>query len=141
MPGERHQRTDLPPLEAGVRDARGGSGQAAEGTEAGVVLEVDVNVYDANSDFDTKSDFMVGSNYPNPFSLQTSVPVTLPNESSIEIEIFDASGRAVYTRTYDGREGRNDLVINAGQLDVSGVLLCRVTAEGTVKTIRMLSLK
>ncbi|MDH4338619.1 MAG: T9SS type A sorting domain-containing protein [Candidatus Krumholzibacteria bacterium] len=73
-------------------------------------------------------------NRPNPFSIETTIGVTLPNQSEIDVAIFDAQGRLVrhvadgvakmgeHAFRWDGRDEQ-------GRLVASGVYFCRVKAS------------
>ncbi|HWF45126.1 MAG TPA: T9SS type A sorting domain-containing protein [Candidatus Kapabacteria bacterium] len=41
--------------------------------------------------------YVLGQNYPNPFSPQTTVPFTLPTSGTVEIRLLDNLGRIVYS--------------------------------------------
>jgi hypothetical protein len=43
------------------------------------------------------SEFILGKNYPNPFNPTTTIPLTLPERSSIRLSIYDIMGRYVRT--------------------------------------------
>ncbi len=44
----------------------------------------------------TASAFEVFDNYPNPFSISTTIPFYLPQSSTLVLQIFDAKGRMVF---------------------------------------------
>ncbi|MDH4036976.1 MAG: T9SS type A sorting domain-containing protein [Candidatus Krumholzibacteria bacterium] len=81
-------------------------------------------------------------NYPNPFSAQTEFRVGLPAPSDVRVEIYDVAGRRVGSlEVLDAAAGwqripfagRND----AGTPLASGVYFCRVTANGSTVTRKM----
>lgn len=45
----------------------------------------------------TEKPFYVGRNFPNPVISNTTISYTLPSETNVKLEIFDASGRVVNT--------------------------------------------
>ena len=97
-------------------------------------------------DQEIPSEWMLFSNYPNPFNPSTQISFTLPERSEISLDIYNAQGAWVrtltagkkaagrYTLAWDGRDGRGILV-------PSGVYLCRMKAPAYQRTIRMLFLK
>jgi hypothetical protein len=72
----------------------------------------------------------LGQNYPNPFNPTTAIPLELPQRSRITIDIFDVSGRKVWTIDAGVQNaGRASIHFNASRLS-SGVYFYRVTTEG-----------
>ncbi|MDI6402636.1 CotH kinase family protein, partial [Balneolaceae bacterium ANBcel3] len=72
-------------------------------------------------------------NYPNPFSHQTSLRLSLPEESLVSISIFDVNGRLI-RQVYDQirlRPGIHSIPLDSGNW-ASGVYIYRVeTDQGT----------
>jgi hypothetical protein len=88
------------------------------------------------------SGLTVLQNHPNPFRATTALRIRLGVASDISIEMFDVTGRRVRTQQLARQtagwrtipwDGRGD----SGQLLSSGVYWCRVTANGTMVTNRM----
>lgn len=81
----------------------------------------------------------VGASYPNPFTAETSLDVTLGRESSVSVEVFDVAGRRVRTiglgrmpagparLTFDGLDDRKHAL-------PSGVYFYRVRAGSETVT-------
>lgn len=59
------------------------------------------------------------SNYPNPFSSSTTIEYTLPGLSLVNLNIYDVSGKKVYSIELGIKEGTNRIDWNAK--DMSGV--------------------
>jgi flagellar hook assembly protein FlgD len=84
--------------------------------------------------------------YPNPFNATVTVRYSLPEESDVEIVIYDIRGRAVKTIYKEGvSAGENSIIWDgtgkSGDKVSSGVYLYRITAEGYEATSRMTLLK
>jgi hypothetical protein len=93
---------------------------AAELAAAGIVL-----------DDDRVTEFLVEQNYPNPFRGQTTIPVHLPEISTILIQIFDIEGKLI-DELSNGQLypiGIHQIIWNARNL-ASGVYIYRVIARG-----------
>ncbi len=76
-------------------------------------------------------EYRLGQNYPNPFNPTTVFPLELPQRSRVTIDIFDVSGRLVWTiEAGVCNAGRANVHFNASRL-ASGVYFYRVTAEGS----------
>ena len=43
------------------------------------------------------ADYTLGSAYPNPFNASLTIPLFIPNESKVRIDVFDISGRLIRT--------------------------------------------
>ncbi|MEZ5064203.1 MAG: FlgD immunoglobulin-like domain containing protein [bacterium] len=79
---------------------------------------------------------------PNPFSDATSVGLGLPRAGDVTVELFDAAGRRVATRSLGRTDpGWQNLMIDgrddAGRPLGSGVYFCRVSAGGETRTTKV----
>jgi aminopeptidase N len=83
----------------------------------------------------------LGQNYPNPFNPVTSIRYNLPARGFVRLVVFDLLGSQVAVLEEGGREaGEHIVALDASGL-ASGVYVCRLTAGGSVRTIRMLLLR
>ncbi|HUI10012.1 MAG TPA: DUF362 domain-containing protein [Bacteroidota bacterium] len=84
------------------------------------------------------SDFQLSGNFPNPFNPSTMIVFYVPREARVTLAIYDMAGRAVETLV-DGEvpPGEHRLQWSAQGL-ASGVYLCRMTAVGSSRTIKLL---
>jgi FlgD Ig-like domain len=85
---------------------------------------------------------VVGEGYPNPFSAQTTLDLTLPQSAAVRVELLDVRGRRVRvvdlgrvaagttSFSFDGRDA-------AGHLLPSGVYFCRVHAAPAAITRKL----
>ncbi len=80
-------------------------------------------------------------NYPNPFNPSTIIGYSLPEQTNIELAVFDLLGRRVAVLA-DGDQlaGRYEVTFNASGL-VSGLYIYRLRAGTEVRTGRMTLLK
>jgi len=83
--------------------------------------------------------FVVGKNYPNPFSEETVIPVQLSEASMIVVEVFSASGVLLHRQKKTGIVGINEIPVRSQDVDTDGVLFVRVTAGANSTTIKMFS--
>ncbi len=80
-------------------------------------------------------------NYPNPFVHDTDLPVYLPREAHLHLDVFDVAGQRVETLCSETRPaGMHYIHFNARDLP-AGTYVARATAEGTVREVRMLRVK
>ena len=90
--------------------------------------------------------FMVSQNFPNPFNPDTKIQFALPEETHVQLEIYNVNGEKIavllnakkdagyHNVFWDGKNG-------AGKSVSGGLYLCRIHAGDYRKTIRMLLVK
>jgi hypothetical protein len=90
------------------------------------------------SDEDVKADiptnFVLYSNFPNPFNPTTNIRFDLPEQANVKIQVVDVLGRQVM-EVSEGRmsAGVKTVTLNGSKLS-SGVYYYKVVAEGQTKT-------
>ncbi len=95
-----------------------------------VALTASVGIADPHDPLDIPHEFAVGRCYPNPFNAETVIPLELPQRSRVIVDIFDVSGRKVWTiSTGVQNAGYPRINYNASRLS-SGVYFYRITARG-----------
>ena len=92
------------------------------------------------------NEFALRQNYPNPFNPVTTIQYDLPENSQVQIAIYDMLGRKVRTLVSGFEnagfkavqwQGRNDF----GQPVGAGVYICQIRAGDFVQTSKMILLK
>jgi len=84
---------------------------------------------------------VLGNNYPNPFNNQTTIPVTIPSPMNISIVIYNSLGNPVRTVLDERKEtGYYEIKFDSREL-ASGIYFYRLTADGEVKTEKMVLVK
>jgi len=87
------------------------------------------------------TEFRLMQNYPNPFNNTTTIRYAVPEETDIQLEIFDISGRLVETLTSQLHQpGFYDLKWSGRQI-ASGIYFIKLEAAKTVLTQKMILLK
>jgi len=93
-----------------------------------------------------RAELELSQNQPNPFNPSTRIDYSLPAASVVDIAVFDVAGRRVATLVAGPRpagrgstvwQGRDD----GGQPVASGIYVCRMAANGDVRTMKMVLLK
>ncbi len=91
------------------------------------------------------SDFNLGNNYPNPFNLSTTIPVSIPIESEVEISIYNIIGSEVktiykgalspgkYWFRWDGTDDKSNIVS-------SGIYLYRLSDHSKINMMKKMIL-
>ena len=87
------------------------------------------------------SNFVLLSNYPNPFNPMTSISFSIPNAGLVNIEVYDALGRVVTTLMHENKKAGHFEVQFNGSTYGSGVYFCRLVTGKTVLTTKLLMLK
>ena len=85
--------------------------------------------------------YNVSQNYPNPFNPTTKIDFELPENSAVNIVIFDMLGREVKVIANDNFDaGYHTIQINAANL-ASGTYIYRMVTKGFTKTLKMSIIK
>ena len=85
--------------------------------------------------------YALKQNYPNPFNPTTTISFDLPNESSVQLQIFDIRGKLISTLLNEKLDrGTHSVSFNATDLP-SGVYFYRLQTVGYTDIRRMLFLK
>jgi hypothetical protein len=81
--------------------------------------------------------FRVEENYPNPFSEETTIEYALPEQTTVQVTVYDLLGRRVRTLA-DGKKdaGRHTVTLKASSLS-SGTYFYRVRTKESTETGRM----
>lgn len=94
---------------------------------AGVVL--------GTQEVSNSKNFKVEQNYPNPFREETVFPITLDEKSTVSIELFDVSGRKLFS-VIDKQKlsaGKQEIKMTRSQLK-SGMYIAKITVDNSKGT-------
>ncbi|WP_185957199.1 T9SS type A sorting domain-containing protein [Gracilimonas mengyeensis] len=88
------------------------------------------------------SSFSLQQNYPNPFNPVTEISYKLPNQTNVQLEVFDAMGRSVNVLVHNKTQaaGSHSVTFDASHLS-SGVYLYRLKAGDVVLTKKLTLIK
>jgi len=73
---------------------------------------------------------------PNPVEEICTLALSLPQETSIIIQLFDINGRLIKTESSKQLKGQSNYTLNFSELK-SGLYLLKVIAEGGEKTFKV----
>lgn len=111
----------------------------AEAYDASLEInDIEIVVRDGNESNEQK--FEVFQNTPNPFDGVTSIPFVLPQSGTVSVNIFDITGKVVYSSTSEYTKGANEVRIENTDLNSKGIMYYQVEFNGKVVTNKMISL-
>ena len=87
------------------------------------------------------TEFRLIQNYPNPFNNTTTIRYAVPEETFVQLEIFNIKGRLVETLTSQSHQPGFYALQWSGQRAASGVYFIKLEADKTVLTQKMILLK
>jgi len=109
---------------------------AAAYDQTGAEMNVALKFTGTNADAVT-----VFQNRPNPFSDETRIGITLPENMDVTLKVYDLSGRTIYQTTKEFAKGSNEILINSDMINASGVLFYEVSTKFGTEMKKMIRLK
>ena len=103
---------------------------------------IEVKVLALTSDkFDLANGFSVFQNTPNPFSNETVIAFEIPKDQSVFMQIFDNSGKVLYTATDEFTRGYNEFTVKQSDIESTGILYYQISTDTHIATRKMIILK
>ncbi len=87
------------------------------------------------------SDYSLKQNYPNPFNPSTTIEFSIPQESFVQLKVFDILGNEVATLANENYSVGNYKADFNGDNLPSGLYIVRITAGNFIQTKKMMLLK
>ena len=87
------------------------------------------------------SEYSLQQNYPNPFNPSTTIEFSVPQESFVELKVFDVLGNEVSTLVSDTYSAGNYKTDFRAEKLPSGMYIARISAGNFVQTKKMILLK
>ncbi len=93
---------------------------------------------------ETAKQFLLGQNFPNPYTTETIIPFTLKNSSDVKLELWDVTGRKVASLNQGKLEaGPHEIIIHPQSLGLSAAnyiyQLEAVNADGIFRDCKMMT--
>ncbi|MBU1679502.1 MAG: T9SS type A sorting domain-containing protein [Bacteroidetes bacterium] len=115
-------------------------------TRYSLVLDDNLMNPDSSTEQLLPDEFILYSNYPNPFNLSTTISYFLPKKTSVVIKIYKILGQEICTILQEEQSAGEKSVIwdgrnLSGQIASSGVYICRIITGKNSKSIKMLLMK
>jgi hypothetical protein len=115
----------------------------ADAVQYALIEERVVSVDERNDS--VPSEFELGQNYPNPFNSTTTIPVTIPADGRVLIEIYNILGARVYSKNVFMTAGYHSFTWNGtdltGKTVASGIYTYQVQINNTSRMKKMLYLR
>ncbi len=83
-------------------------------------------------------DYQLFQNTPNPFTDFTSIGFSMPKNETVSLDVFDTSGRIIYSKTKHFTKGLNQIEISTDQIQTSGILYYRIQTNSYTATKKMI---
>jgi hypothetical protein len=87
------------------------------------------------------SDFSLSQNYPNPFNPSTKIEYSLPEQSMVQLKVYDILGNEVATLVNEEQPAGTYRADFSGENFSSGFYIARLTTGNLTKTIKMTLMK
>ncbi len=107
----------------------------------GDILWLNGLITDVNDNRQVPTDYILKQNYPNPFNPSTTIEYSIPEESFVELKVYDILGNEVATLVNKEQpQGTYRITFNAENLP-SGMYFAKLKANNYNKVIKMTLLK
>lgn len=103
-------------------------------------MDVNLEVRDANNQL-AAMPFTLYQNVPNPFTQNTNISFNLPETAPVQITVYDASGKMIFTKSNVYSKGMNTVDLDVAAFKVSGILYYQVKTKEHTATRKMVVLK
>lgn len=87
------------------------------------------------------ADWLLTTNYPNPFQQVTTFELNLPKESLVMLEVYSLAGQRLLQQSSTLAGGFNQLQVRAKDLSQDGILWYRITVDGDSRSGKMILIK
>ncbi|MCB9211659.1 MAG: T9SS type A sorting domain-containing protein [Ignavibacteriales bacterium] len=99
------------------------------------------SITDVESDKNLSAQFVLSQNYPNPFNPSTTIEFTVPEESFVQLKVFDILGKKIVTLANEKYSaGSYKANFDAANLP-SGLYIAQMKAGNFSKSFKMMLLK
>jgi len=85
--------------------------------------------------------FELYQNIPNPFGTSSTIGFSLPEEGDATLKIYDYNGRILFEKTKKFSKGYNEIVINADELNTTGILYYQLDSNNHSSNRKMIIIK
>ncbi len=104
--------------------------RAKSSTEWSAITQATFVYSTTNATDDLMQNMLICSNYPNPFSENTTIQVNLPSAGDLQLDIYSLDGRLIKALYKGNAIAGNNQFYWTPENQESGIYICRVTYEG-----------
>ena len=109
--------------------------------ETNIVEYTVVSIFEKMLSEGANLNFQLHQNYPNPFNPQTTISFTVPEDSKVDLVVYDLLGKEVVTLINDNlTAGMYDVEFNAENL-ASGIYFYKISAGKYSETKKLQIIK
>ncbi|MBL0061735.1 MAG: T9SS type A sorting domain-containing protein [bacterium] len=112
--------------------------------DMGSPLQIPVSIevaLDADDNVELPTEFALHANYPNPFNATTALSFDVPNESRVQITIFNVAGQEVARPVNEVMAAGSHTVLYTADNLPTGMYLVKMTAGSFSAVQKMVLLK
>jgi hypothetical protein len=84
------------------------------------------------------AEIALSQNIPNPFSSSTMIEFNLPDAQVATLNVFDLTGKTIYSKSNKFNKGLNQIVLTSDELKSSGILYYQLESNGFTSTKKMI---
>jgi len=77
---------------------------------------------------------------PNPWIEQTKIVFSMEEDEVAVWDFFDSHGRQIYRHEQWYQQGKNNLIVESDNLDVTGVIFIKMTTKSSISEYKMIKL-
>jgi hypothetical protein len=100
-----------------------------------------MSIFDKLASDDENYNFNLYQNYPNPFNPQTKITFSVPEDSKVNLIVYDILGKEIKTLVNDNlTAGKYEVEFDAGNLS-SGIYFYRLSAGKNSETRKLQVIK
>ena len=108
--------------------------------DAGNITSHKLSIRSAGNEAQLTTGLRIYQNVPNPFTTETEISFEIDKEESVSLNVFNAEGKLLYTKTANFAKGLNSFKITEDDLKTKGILLYQILTKTHYSGRRMIKL-
>ncbi len=103
----------------------------------GDILGLDLTFLEGSNEETENAANELFQNRPNPFSDETIIPFQIEKDGTVNMTVFDLTGRIVFSKTGNYSSGYNEILVGKSELGITGVMYYQIEVNGWTQTRKM----
>ncbi|HOY14889.1 MAG TPA: T9SS type A sorting domain-containing protein, partial [Saprospiraceae bacterium] len=99
-----------------------------------------LSIRSTGNDAQITTGLRIYQNVPNPFTTETEISFEIDKEESVSLNVFNAEGKLLYSKTANFAKGLNSFKITEDDLKTKGILLYQILTKTHYSGRRMIKL-